>query len=181
MADANKDLSQQGDGNIVLLNIFCSKKSGMQSYPNYGGGARSIQNPDVRALAKLAEKAGVDLRIVFIVRDPRNVVKSSLKRRFEKDLLHAIKMYTSTLSLLKNQLDLLDPSFIRCWSYDKPTAKIPELLTFMGSRHDPKEFQSIIEKNFRKDHLNQAPATSAMPEAWGTLMAIYNEVTAKYC
>eukprot|EP00438_Fugacium_kawagutii_P002999 Skav233478 [mRNA] locus=scaffold1310:45576:47465:+ [translate_table: standard] len=180
ISDANRQLSSQ-TGAIVPLNVLC-EKGGMHSYPSFGGDARAIQIPDLLALAKLAQDVKVDLRIVVMLRDPEKVVSSGLRRGFERDFLHAIKRYTSVLASMKAQLDLLDPSFITCWTYEKPTAGISELVSFMGSRHDPTELQRIIQKDFRQDHISppKTPSTE-MPEAWGTIMATYHEINAKYC
>eukprot|EP00438_Fugacium_kawagutii_P022804 Skav204862 [mRNA] locus=scaffold2222:54031:56790:+ [translate_table: standard] len=179
MTDANRSLSNHS---IVALNVACYEGSGMMSYPNWGGPSRAIQVPDVRALAHLAEDAGFDLRIVLMLRDPQKVVNSGLRRKYEGDFLHAIKRYTSTLAFLRVQLDLLDPSFIKCWMYETPTAGISDLLTFMGSRHDPNDFKAVIEKNYLQNHISQTPSPSAkLPEAWGTLMATYFDLKAKYC
>eukprot|EP00438_Fugacium_kawagutii_P023297 Skav226234 [mRNA] locus=scaffold1218:411728:412411:- [translate_table: standard] len=179
MVDANRSLSNHS---IVALNVVCEPGSGMMSYPNFGGPSRAIQTPDVRALARLAEDAGVDLRIVLMLRDPQKVVNSGLRRRFEGDFLHALKRYTSIFAFLKTQLDLLDPSFIKCWMYETPTAGLSDLLPFMGSSLDPQDFQAIIEKKYLQNHISQTPDPSAkLPEVWGTLMATYFEIKAKYC
>lgn len=181
MADADRSLTRQGGG-IVPLNALCEAKCGMMSYPNFGGAARAVQIPDVRALATLAEDTKLDLRIVLMIRDPRNSVKSAVKRRFEKDEMHTIKTYTATLASLKAQLDLLDPSFIACWIFEKPTAGIYDLVPFMGSRKDPETLKNFIDKRFNLDHARQTPAPSAETDAaMETLMALHYEVIAKYC
>ena len=47
----------------VFLNTLCeSWGGGEMSYPNFGGECRKFQFPDVRILADLFEKVGLDLR-----------------------------------------------------------------------------------------------------------------------
>ena len=44
---------------------------GMMSYPNYNGGNKQTQRPDVRVLADLVDgRASADLRIVLLLRNP---------------------------------------------------------------------------------------------------------------
>eukprot|EP00435_Cladocopium_sp_Y103_P065422 s995_g27.t1 len=182
MADADRMIREQGGG-IVPLNALDERVSGMMSYPNFLGRDRALQNPDVPALAQLAEDAGVDLRIVLLVRHPRSVVRSGLARRFEKaGLIHAISMYTSTLALLSTQLSLLDPSFIACWRYEAPTVGISDLLSFMGSQEDPGDFKQFIAKNYRGGKKHVASAAEQLgEEALQTATALHNELIAKYC
>eukprot|EP00438_Fugacium_kawagutii_P032157 Skav231575 [mRNA] locus=scaffold481:226130:226822:- [translate_table: standard] len=179
MINANRSLSNHS---WVALNIACQKGSGMMSYPNFGGPSRAIQVPDVRALAALAEDVGVDFRIVLMLRNPKRVVQSGLKRKFEGDHLHALKRYTSTQAFLRTQLDLLDPSFIKCWMYETPTAGISDLLPFMGSQHDPKDFQALISKKYLENHISDLPDPFAnRSEEMRTLFATYFDMKAKYC
>ena len=48
--------------------------------PNFSGPYRATQNLDIHALAKVAEGARIDLRIVLLVRHPRSAVLSAMKR-----------------------------------------------------------------------------------------------------
>ena len=164
--------------------MFCVKEYPGLSYPNLLGANRALQNPDVRALANLAELAGVDLRIVLLVRHPASVVRSGLRRGYEKSgLIHAIKMYTSTLSLLSSQLSLLDPSFIACWRYEAPTAGISDLVSFMGAQEEkPGDLKRLIAGSYRGKKKNAASAGSKLAdEALQTASALHNEILAKYC
>ena len=183
MTDADRNVREQGGG-IVPLNVLCERISGMMSCPNLLGANRALQNPDVRALANLAELAGVDLRIVLLVRHPASVVSSGLRRGYEKSgLIHAIKMYTSTLSLLSSQLSLLDPSFIACWRYEAPTAGISDLVSFMGAQEEkPGDLKRLIAGSYRGKKKTVASAGSKLAdETLQTASALHNEILAKYC
>ena len=181
MRDADQNVREQGGG-IVPLNVLCERISGMMSYPNLLGIDRALQNPDVRALANLAERAGVDLRIVLLVRHPASVVHSGLKRGFEKKgLMHAIKTYTSTLSLLNAQLSLLDPSFIACWRYEAPTAGISDLVSFMGAQEEkPGDFSQVVAKQY-KHGSNEMVSSAEAKQALQTATALHSEILGKYC
>ena len=181
MADADRSIREQGGG-IVPLNVLNERVSGMMSYPNFLGRTRALQNPDVPALAKLAEDAGVDLRIVLLLRHPRSVVRSGMRRGYEKSgLIHAISMYTATLSLLSTHLSLLDPSFIACWRYEAPNVGISDLLSFMGSQEDPGDFKQIIAKYYRGGKKHASSGEKLADEALQTATALHNALIAKYC
>ena len=176
MTDADRSVREQGGG-IVPLNVLCKRISGMMSYPNLLGANRALQNPDVRALANLAELAGVDLRIVLLVRHPASVVRSGLRRGYEKSgLIHAIKMYTSTLSLLSSQLSLLDPSFIACWRYEAPTAGISDLVSFMGAQEEkPGGFNQVVAKQY-KQRSNEMVSSAEAKQALQTATSLHTEI-----
>jgi len=180
MADAERSVRKQGGG-IVPLNVLCENTSGMMSFPNFLGPDRAIQNPDIHALAKVAEDAGIDLRIVLLVRHPTSAVRSAMKRNFEPDVMHAIKKYTSSLALLSAQLNLIDPSFIACWKYETPNAGIADLLSFMGSRQNPKAFRQVVAKQYRRGADQILDLSAERNAALQTATAMHNKIVAKYC
>ena len=53
----------------------------MLSYPNMGGASKELQHPSLVTLAKLAEKAGLDLRILVLTRDARDLLASTTEHR----------------------------------------------------------------------------------------------------
>lgn len=53
-----------------------TKQAGMMSYPNYNGEGKALQYVDLRLLAEEAERAGVDLRMVYLSRSARSILVS---------------------------------------------------------------------------------------------------------
>ncbi len=51
------------------------------SYPNYDGEDKAIQYVDFRLLAEEAERAGVDVRFVYLNRSARAVLVSDWKHK----------------------------------------------------------------------------------------------------
>ena len=45
---------------------------------NYGGPDKVLHTPDVRVLAELAEQAGLDLRILVLVRRADEILRSTV-------------------------------------------------------------------------------------------------------
>lgn len=180
LTDADRHVSKQGGG-IVPLNVLCENKSGMISFPNFLGPDRVIQNPDIHALATLAEDVRVDLRIVLLIRNPESVVRSAMRRHFEPDAMHAIKKYTMSLALLSAQLNLVDPSFIACWRYEMPTQGITDLLSFMGSRQHPRDFGNIIHKTFRADTIQSSTYSDDRNAALQTATLMNDQMIERYC
>ena len=184
MISISQNHSTPNDVTMIALNVGYRDQelTGMMSYPNFMGQDRAIQNPDVHALANLAEAAGVDLRIVLMLRHPASTVRSGLRRNFEPDWLHAVKTYTLTLALLTAQLNLIDPSFIACWDYETPTAGLSDLLSSIGARQHPTDFDKVMDKEFHADSSEKdSTDTRKVREALQTAVGIYNELRGRWC
>eukprot|EP00750_Incisomonas_marina_P023655 INCI5049.6.p1 GENE.INCI5049.6~~INCI5049.6.p1 ORF type:complete len:289 (-),score=57.53 INCI5049.6:69-935(-) len=101
---------------ISFLNVDLRKTppkncvSGMMSYPNFGGPLKVLQHPNIRLLAELAEKAGVDLRIIVMLRDPLALLASTvLKRHFVESAEIGMEVLLRNFEILVQQLVMLDP------------------------------------------------------------------------
>jgi hypothetical protein len=73
-----------GELTVMALNTVDGERegskmclSGMMSYPNF-----RWENPDIALLARIAEDAGVDLRIVVLTRSSLQTIASTLRRGF---------------------------------------------------------------------------------------------------
>lgn len=53
-----------------------SQGTGMMSYPNFNGGEKAIQYVDFRLVAEEAERAGVDMRFVYLARSAAEILTS---------------------------------------------------------------------------------------------------------
>lgn len=49
---------------------------GMMSYPNFNGKEKTLQYVDFRLLAEEAERAGIDVRFIFLTRTARSILVS---------------------------------------------------------------------------------------------------------
>lgn len=54
----------------------CRYEAGMMSYPNFNGVDKTLQYVDFRVVAEEAERAGIDLRIVYLTRLARSILIS---------------------------------------------------------------------------------------------------------
>lgn len=91
---------------------------GMMSYPNFGGSLKPIRHPDVALLAQLAEAAGVDLRVVVIIRDPVKVMVSTTVNRHFNSFALQVRILRDNQMVLLQQLREIDPQFRVCHNYD---------------------------------------------------------------
>ena len=181
MSETQKNLSSVPGCNVVALNVGgTTYPSGMMSYPNFGGPDRLIQNPDMFTLAKLAEAAGIDLRIVLLTRHPASLVRSELARSYEKDLTHAVRKVSMTMALLSEQLDLLDPAYVTCWTYEDPLARISHLLSFMGlCEEDPDQVRQIIKEIYQPS--NHSTLSNSLRESLDTGVQFHQHLLTKWC
>lgn len=81
-----------------------------RSYPTLGGDKKQLQHPDLHLIAKLAEEAGVDLRVLVLTRNPYAIAKSTTENRlFGGGFNEEIEMLTENAAAITSQLNLIDP------------------------------------------------------------------------
>ncbi len=104
------------------LNCLASGRSGMLSYPNFFASQHNYE-PNFNILAKVAECAGVDYRVVIMTRDPFNSIISVFKRFLKKSTYKQILQYIDLFALsqrhLLRQIASTDKSFYTCVEYEK--------------------------------------------------------------
>eukprot|EP00899_Mesostigma_viride_P029556 jgi/Mesvir1/9786/Mv09253-RA.1 len=72
-------------------------------------------HPNVRQLAEMAERAFADLRVVLLLRDPAEILGSSIMPGYEGSLLDKVRILTDNALILNTQLQLIDKAFIVCF------------------------------------------------------------------
>lgn len=87
--------------------------SGMMSYPN---GLNGKSWPDIYALSRVAEEAGVDLRIIVLTRKTVPMIQS-VSARFRSEKPNSILAERGANKLVR-QLDQIDHAFYTCISYE---------------------------------------------------------------
>ena len=113
-------IAKQRPGMFAVLNSgpYTTKLDefgiGRMSYPNFGGGDKSLHNPDVRLLARLAEEGGADLRIIVLVRTPEEILRSTVFHRHFGPEQRQASILALSASLLAAQLAMIDPKFFVC-------------------------------------------------------------------
>ena len=122
----------------------------MMSYPNHGGVDKAIQKPDLRLLAEVANMAGVDLRIILLMRDAADIVGSVRKRHFYSSEMQAIKILELQQASLSNELSLIDPAFVACWQYEHPFLGLSELVKHLGIELFFSEFGAKVARLWKK-------------------------------
>lgn len=90
----------------------------MMSYPNFGGNNKAIRHPDVHLLARLAEQAGVDLRVVVIIRDPASILVSTTINRNFNPFHIQLRVLADNQAILLQQLREIDRRFWVCHDFD---------------------------------------------------------------
>lgn len=139
-------------GVTVPLNGIPSTKviSGMISYPNLKSGSKcaGFRHADVDLLQQACDEAQVTCHYVLQYRDPLAVLRSTVITRHMHSMGYAIPMYTSMLSILRNQLSQLPESALEfCWNYDSPKAPVG-LGKLLGWENE-KEFSAFFERKFK--------------------------------
>jgi len=104
---------------LVFLNAGDkSSRSGEMSYPNFGGGDKALHTPDVAVLVRLAEDAGVDLRVVVFTRGAEDILRSTTVHRHFGTEVHEAAVLADSAAKLAAQLRMIDPAFVACVTTD---------------------------------------------------------------
>jgi hypothetical protein len=108
--------------NLHMLHFLALGKikgAGMMSYPNFNLKLKALNRPDALLMSILAEKSKLDLRIVVLLRDARDVINSVMKRKFMGESSPATqpRILIDNAAALYTQLELIDRNFIHCVRY----------------------------------------------------------------
>lgn len=93
--------------------------TGMISYPNFSGEFRGFQHVDVHEIASLAEKAGIDFRVLVLSRPAKEILVSTTEHRHFDARPQQAAVLADDAAALAAQLQLLDSSFIMCLPYSQ--------------------------------------------------------------
>jgi hypothetical protein len=77
-----KNISRDSEPHLFFLGLESPSTTFMASYPNTNSAWRMLSYPDVYALANFAEIAGVDFRVVVLLRNALDVLESTRSRGF---------------------------------------------------------------------------------------------------
>jgi len=92
-----------------------NNKTGMMSYPNFGGEAKSLQFPDLSALNAACEEARVECEYVILHRNVYETLHSVLRRDFYTSMLRATKTFSSMVALITVDMLKFPEKIAGCW------------------------------------------------------------------
>ena len=121
---------------------------------NYPGPDKALHIPDVRLLAKLAEQAGLDLRILVLVRKADEILRSTVYHRNFGTESRQASILGLAAATLTSQLQLIDPRFFVCVN--------------MSQSHDSSSWEAVT----RSSH--EAPSAHDIANGVGSLSGLWN-------
>ncbi|CAM9821108.1 unnamed protein product [Pylaiella littoralis] len=93
--------------------------TGMMSYPNFNGDDKAIQYVDFQLLAEEAERAGVDLRIIYLSRSARSILISDTQHNnYGKTFIRESRILINSADVVASTFQELDPGFTTCFRYE---------------------------------------------------------------
>eukprot|EP00752_Nemacystus_decipiens_P008517 g7606.t1 len=97
----------------------CRFQAGMMSYPNFNGIEKTLQYVDFRLLAEEAERAGVDVRFVFLTRSARNILVSDTEHNnYGGSFMRESRILLNNAAVVESIFRELDPGFTTCFRYE---------------------------------------------------------------
>lgn len=157
-------MAKKNNTNAYFLNCVARSKCGsIASYPEYTGNYKAVQRPSVLLLAKMAEEAGIDLRVVVLQRRVQNLVYSdTVHRRFNRfePYLKEERILENNAASLYVELASIDRRFYSCSDFDdvslsyadklKNTIRVPDVKKVIPQFLNVSLVKSVRE--LHKDH-----------------------------
>ncbi|CAM9115645.1 unnamed protein product, partial [Hapterophycus canaliculatus] len=93
--------------------------AGMMSFPNYNGDSKALQYVDFRLLAEEAERAGVDLRMVYLARSARSILVSDTQHNhYGGTFMKESRTLMNNAAVVESIFRELGPGFATCFRYE---------------------------------------------------------------
>jgi len=102
------------------LNTVLAKDAGRYgevSYPNFAGGCRQLNYPDLNLLYNACKKARVDCLQVYLFRHPLEILNSVVKRGYVKNDTSTMQIYITHLHVMANQLRMHALKTLGCFGF----------------------------------------------------------------
>mmetsp|Transcript_21987 Transcript_21987/g.31583 ORF Transcript_21987/g.31583 Transcript_21987/m.31583 type:complete len:323 (-) Transcript_21987:225-1193(-) len=138
-------------------------KYAMLSYPNFNFDSKALSHPDVFVMAKLAESAGIDFRIIVMLRGSEAILVSTISRGFGFN--QEPMVLVDNAAVLYSQLKLIDRRFFFCLEYEKiPTLtkkEKDELRMFLHPKLEIDTMLKLFEVSSNTKRLDEEMGNSA--------------------
>ncbi|CAM9131216.1 unnamed protein product [Scytosiphon promiscuus] len=108
------------NGAITLVTFWQRRRGiGMMSFPNFTGSDKPLQYVDLRILAAEAERAGIDVRLIYMTRSARNILLSDTQHRhFGGGFTRETRTLINNAAVIDSVFRELHPDFTTCFSYE---------------------------------------------------------------
>eukprot|EP00934_Nitzschia_sp_Nitz4_P008679 Nitzschia sp. Nitz4//scaffold225_size51843//50//1036//NITZ4_006890-RA/size51843-processed-gene-0.12-mRNA-1//1//CDS//3329542660//8669//frame0 len=91
---------------------------GMLSYPNYSGACKSSNYPDLTMFFQACDKAKVDCFLVYIHRNPADILRSvTINRHFLPSFYAASRLYSTMLHAISGQIHNFPNRVLGCFDF----------------------------------------------------------------
>lgn len=160
---------------VIQYNV-AGVETGMMSYPNYGGGCRDLQYPNLGALYYACDVAGVSCRHVILTRDPYEVIRSTTMHRHFDSKKRAMKLYTTMLDVILAQILAHPDHLAACWEYNDDVED--DLGALMGWDRGGTRFRDTYLSLFsRNGGMNSSEKLEIVPQELEVFMSTMEQAT----
>ncbi|CAM9772841.1 unnamed protein product [Ectocarpus fasciculatus] len=108
----------EDESTVVSFGACRHQGTGMMSYPNFNGNEKAIQYVDFRLVAEEAERAGVDMRFVYLARSAEDILASdSEHNNYGGSYIRESRILLNNLAVVHSTFQEMDPAFTTCFRY----------------------------------------------------------------
>jgi hypothetical protein len=154
--------NRSGRTGLIALNTL-TKGENMMSYPSFARPCRRFTIPNVRILAEMFELLGADFRIVVMVRNSHQIIRSVVDHRhFYADAAQASSMFTDVLEEVLRQLGRLDKHFFTYIDYDE-LPSVPNDFTVWLGLNGLFDVQNALSRTYHRPLSDNTHQASSKP------------------
>jgi hypothetical protein len=102
---------------LFYLGLNNGRGGGMLSYPNFMAENKALDHPDIVPIVQIAEKVGLDFRVLVLQRSAAEILASTKSRDFAQNNHLEAKILVDNAAALYSQLKLIDRKFFYCVQY----------------------------------------------------------------
>jgi hypothetical protein len=155
---------------LPVNTLFNTPSSGLLSYPSFMGPCRSLTYADINVWYDICKRARVDCVHVYLHRNPYHILQSTtVHRHFNSDLLHAIHLYTTLLSVIYTQLARHSFRTFACVGFFDDDGVGGGVSTFATPMADllgfptPRDFETYFQSIFHPTATTNTTTTNVNP------------------
>eukprot|EP00752_Nemacystus_decipiens_P004768 g4339.t1 len=110
--------------NFAKCGVLKRYHVGEMSFPDYAGRDKPLQHVDLRMLAEEAERAGIDLRLIYLGRASEEILISTTEHRRFGNFAHQARVLINAASVISSSFAELHPDFLTCFSYNNRASSV---------------------------------------------------------
>lgn len=120
---------------------------GEMSYPNFGGGCRFLNTPNIHTWYEACAQANVDCQHIYLHRDASEILESTtIRRHFNPHIFHATHLYKAMLDGISADLATFSAHTWACVGFYEERYQWEDAMRRLGGWRNETKFQAALRR-----------------------------------